>query len=275
MYHPCPILKILKCIFSKNKSPCNLQELSFSYSVVGVPTFFFTCWSDHTSRAGCLPLKFRLLLLCRNALDHFVHWRLPLFLFLNEVPLRKGLNHFSITSLSILHPTSRRLGLRVRRSFSLRFSFAFWSYTCHFCTSRLSLRCFSTTALLCAFWPLAEFRQILLAIRLVNLFPCVFSLAVRLPKTRRLSLDLALGYLRWLPTSLWLPRGIYSVASLWEGIIAFRTLLFFFPLPRPCGSLPSPDGYPLYLHRFALHTIFYESLKHFLSLSFICTLIIA
>ena len=41
---------------------------------------------------------------------HFVHWRLPLFLFLDEVPHGRDINHFMITSFfSVLHPTSRRL----------------------------------------------------------------------------------------------------------------------------------------------------------------------
>ena len=99
---------------------------------MGVPTFPSPVGAIIRRVLAFAAKKFRLLLLRRNARNHFVHWRLPLFLFLDEIPHHRDFtNHFAHTSFFILHPTSRRLALRVRRSFSLLRSFPLWSYIFH------------------------------------------------------------------------------------------------------------------------------------------------
>ena len=80
-------------------APATCEGVIFVFSC-GRSHILFTCCCDHTSRASSSPLKVRLLLLCRNAIKHFVHWRLPLLLFLSEVPLGGNINHFKITSFS-------------------------------------------------------------------------------------------------------------------------------------------------------------------------------
>ena len=117
--------------FTKIIAPATCRGVIFVFSC-GRSHILFTCCCNHTLRVGHLPLKkFRLLLFCRNALKHFVHWRLLLLLFLNEVPHGRDINHLKITSFFVLHPTYRRLALRVRRSFSLPFGFTLWRHTNH------------------------------------------------------------------------------------------------------------------------------------------------
>ena len=119
--------------FIQKTKPLQPAEAIIFIFSCGRSHILFTCCCDHTSRSRLFRRlkKSRLLLLCRNALDHFVHWRFPLLLFLNEVPHGGDINHFSITSFFVLHPTYRRLALRVRRSISLPFGFTVWSYTNH------------------------------------------------------------------------------------------------------------------------------------------------
>lgn len=66
-----------------------------------------------------------------NVLAYFIHWTLPHFLFLVEIPLGTEWNHLKRTSLFVFPPTFRRLGSRVRWSFSLPFGFTSRSYTRH------------------------------------------------------------------------------------------------------------------------------------------------
>ena len=120
-----PILNILNCnllyqyihffhfyqsIILSNIALANCEGIIFVFSC-GRSHIPFTCCCDHTSRVGLLPLKeSQVTLLRRNALNHFVHWRFPRLLFLDEVPHGRDINHFMITSFFVaLHPTSRRL----------------------------------------------------------------------------------------------------------------------------------------------------------------------
>ena len=68
-----------------------------------------------------------------NALVHFVHWTIPLFLFLAAIPHGKDINHLNLPPFSIISPTSRRWDHLARWSILTFYSFAFWSYAFHTC----------------------------------------------------------------------------------------------------------------------------------------------
>ena len=121
--------------FTQKTKPLQPAEAIIFVFSCGRSHILFTCCCEHTSRSRLFRRlkKFRLLLLCRNALDHFVHWRFPLLLFLNEVPHGRDINHFSITSFFVLHPTSRRLGVTCTLEYLPSFRF----YSLEWCKSFL------------------------------------------------------------------------------------------------------------------------------------------
>jgi hypothetical protein len=83
----------------------------YSYSVVSVFSFFFTCCCDHTSRAGSFAAVLSGYSLFSNAPSYFVHWCLPRFTFFVKVPCRLLVHyHRSITSFNVfyLHADSRQ-----------------------------------------------------------------------------------------------------------------------------------------------------------------------
>jgi hypothetical protein len=83
----------------------------YSYSVVSVLSFFFTCCCDHTSRAGSFAAVLSGYSLFSNAPSYFVHWCLPRFTFFVKVPCRLLVHyHRSITSFNVfyLHADSRQ-----------------------------------------------------------------------------------------------------------------------------------------------------------------------
>lgn len=95
----------------------------FSYSVVSVFSFSFTCCCDHTSRAGSFAAFLSGYFLFFNAPDYFVHWCLPRFTFFVKVPCRLLVYyHRSITSFNVFYftLTSRQL-LIARWSISVPF----------------------------------------------------------------------------------------------------------------------------------------------------------
>lgn len=228
-------------IVEKYKPPQPAEAL-FSYSVVGVPTIFSSPVVAIIRRAPVFHrLKVQVTLLCRNAITHFVHWRLPLFLFLNEVPHGRDINHCRLPPYLVLQADLSSVCLRVRWSISFPFGFTFRSHTNHifvppfFHSPKFLLRCYYSIYLV--FDRLLKFRQILSAILPWSTFLLSIRLVERPPKVRQPFLDLARGF--QLTAYLFGYLGVYLVASLWEGIITFRTLLSFFLAPRPCGHLPS------------------------------------
>ena len=104
----------------------------FSYLVVWAFPLF--------SPVGCEPYvacrTFRSLYIqvtsfLMNALVHFVHRSLPLFLFLTDIPHGKDINHFNLPPFSVLSPTSRRWECLARWSISFVVSFTLRSYAYH------------------------------------------------------------------------------------------------------------------------------------------------
>lgn len=86
----------------KNINPCFSAGVFYSYSVVSVFSFFFTCCCDHTSRAGSFAAVLSGYSLFSNAPSYFVHWCLPRFTFFVKVPCRLLVYyHRSITSFNV------------------------------------------------------------------------------------------------------------------------------------------------------------------------------
>ena len=138
---------LIKKLFKKYKASATCGGVIFIFSCGRSHNFPFTCCCDHTARAGYSPRKVQVTLLCRNAITHFVHWRLPLFLFLNEVPHGRDINHCRLPPFLVLHPTLVG-GLTCTSEYllSLRFYFSepYKSYHCtsFFLSPKFLLRCY-------------------------------------------------------------------------------------------------------------------------------------
>ena len=170
--------------------------------------FIFSCGRSHVLlhllvrcyvARWLLPQKFRLLLLCRNALNHLVHWRLPLFLFLNKVPRSRDIkNHFS--SYLLFHTPSDLSSVGLTCTLEFLPCFQFSVLELH--ASYLYLPSFTpllSQQLLLGLVPfdcLLKLRPFHLAVRSVNTFSCLCRRVSHLPKTRRLFLGLKHGFLR-------------------------------------------------------------------------------
>lgn len=135
--------------------------------------------------------------------------------------------------------------LRVRWSISLPFGFTFRSHTNHifvppfFLSPKFLLRCyyFIFTSFLIACWNFVKFFQLSCHSQRLA---CLFGLSSALRKFVNFLLT-SLAVCRWPPTFFGY-LGVYFVASLWEGIIAFCTLLSFSRCRVPAACLPSLDG---------------------------------
>lgn len=197
----------------KNISLRNLRRRYFRIQLWAFPQFsLHLLLRSYVARRFFHRLKVQVTLPCRNAVTHFVHWRLPLFLFLNEVPHGRDMNHFSITSLFPYSIRPSSVGLRVRRSISLPFGFTFRSHTNHSFVPPFFLSpkfCYAVTVLFyLVFDCLLKFRQILSAILPWSTFFLPFQPVERLPRIRQFFLDLARGF-SLTAYSFWLPWGLF------------------------------------------------------------------
>lgn len=123
----------LRFFIQKNIKPLQPAGVFFSYSVVwAFPFLIFTCWVRAIRRLpnlsfACVQVTSYLM----NALVHFVHRTIPLFLFLVRIPHGKDINHFNLPPFSIISPTTRRWDCLARWGILTFRSFAFWSYANH------------------------------------------------------------------------------------------------------------------------------------------------
>ena len=145
----------------------------------------------------------------------------------------------------VLHPTSRRLGLRVRWSISLPFGFTFRSHTNHtivppcLFSPNFLLLCSLIYFLLFFDYRLnfvKSFQQSCHA----NSFACLYRLVERLPRIRRYFLDLAHGsFVGFLLVSATYPRGLFrSLAMGRNHHFSYPPFLFSFAVSLRLLAVP-------------------------------------
>ena len=101
---------------------------------MGVSSFFHLLGASHTSLAEpFVRLSIQVTSCLMNALFHFVHWSLPLFLFLTDIPHGRDINHCNLPPFFSILSDLPSVGLPSPLEYLLSFQFYFLELRIPYC----------------------------------------------------------------------------------------------------------------------------------------------
>ena len=159
---------------------------------MGVSSFFHLLGASHTSLVEpFVRLSIQVTAYLMNALVHFVHWSIPLFLFLVDIPHGKDINHFNLPPFFNTPSDLPSVEIPSPLEYLLSFQFYFLELRIPYCVPPYAFSLVSSQNASPDHPP--KFRQIPCATVLIRFLTRCFPTAERLPKLRQSSICPVLG----------------------------------------------------------------------------------